>query len=34
MAMIRADELAEADADRAAGDTVSGEDLRDRYGLE
>jgi hypothetical protein len=29
-----ADELAEADADYAAGDTVGGEVLRDRYGLE
>jgi hypothetical protein len=29
-----ADGLAEADADYAAGDTVSGEDLRDRYDLE
>jgi antitoxin YefM len=28
-----ADELAQADADYAAGNTVSGEELRERYGL-
>jgi hypothetical protein len=28
-----ADELAESDADYAGRDTVSGEDVRDRYGL-
>jgi hypothetical protein len=29
-----ADELAQADADYAAGNTISGEDVRERYGLE
>lgn len=29
-----ADELAQADADYAAGNTISGEDARERYGLE
>jgi antitoxin YefM len=29
-----ADELAQADADYAAGSTVSGEELRNRYGLK
>jgi len=29
-----ADELAQADADYAAGNTISGEDVRQRYGLE
>jgi hypothetical protein len=29
-----ADELGQADADYAAGNTISGEDVRQRYGLE
>jgi hypothetical protein len=29
-----AEELAQADADYAAGNTVSGEQIRDRYGLK
>jgi hypothetical protein len=29
-----ADELAQADADYAAGNTISGEDVRERYGLK
>jgi hypothetical protein len=28
-----ADELAQADTDYAAGNTISGEDVRERYGL-